>query len=287
MKHADRRCITQWRLDTMLSPLFSFHVLVLLLCCSICVPQNTDRHGDPDYIPGIPSLDKSQFAPFDTNIRDDCRDLLTYCQSDMFGHVYLQCPDLCTKYLQEEGFKGTAHDDPDALYEAGKLRLFQHSGGRGTVDSDRFEGYVLVFAVVPLLPGMAIYYYEMMAHLHRVFNPKAEFVLLPIDLGHEIHLKIREKENGKVVVLAEEDADTVEETHPWVKHLTSIKPRSGWGTRDHGDGETVEQRALQFDRVSVYIVSADGYFVEQLIVPSMSKLKEKIRTYTKTMDYEL
>ena len=261
------------------------HLALLIIGFSTCVSQN--KENNYDYTPGIPVLDKSQFAPFDTNIRDDCRDLLEHCQSDMFGHVYLQCPGLCTKFLEQEGFVGTAHDDPDALYEAGTLRTLLSDGRRGKVDSDRFEGYVLVFATVPLLPGMAVYYYEMMAHLHRVFNPKAEFVLLPIDLGHEIHLKVREKDNGKVVVLDEELADTVTETHPWVKHLSSIRPRSGFGTKDYGDGETIEQRPLQLDRVSVYIVSADGYFVEQLIVPTMSKLKEKIRVYTKTMDYEL
>jgi hypothetical protein len=249
--------------------------------------QYTEKNTDSSYTNGIPVLDKSQFAPFDTDIRDDCRDLLEHCQSDIYGHVYLQCPGLCTKFLEQEGFVGTAHNNPDALYEAGTLRTYQPSGGSGTVDSDRFEGYVLVFAVVPLLPGMAVYYYEMMAHLHGVFEPKVEFVLLPIELEYGIHLKTRDKENGKVVVFDEESAYTVTETHPWVKHLSSIKPRSGLGTKEYGDGVTVEQRPLQTDRVSVYIVSADGYFVEQLIAPSMSKLKERIRIYTKTMDYEL
>ena len=272
-------------LKTMNSISFLYSLFLLLVCCPSCIAQYIEKNSD--FTHGISVLDKTQFAPFDTDIRDDCRDLLEHCQSGMFGHVYLQCPGLCTKFLEQEGFVGTAHDDPDALYEAGTLRTFQNNGGRRVVDSDRFEGYVLVFAVVPLLPGMAVYYYELMAHLHSVFTPKAEFVLLPIDLGHEIHLKIREKENGKVVVFDEEPADTVTETHPWVKHLSSIKPRSGLGTTDHGDGVTVEQRALHLDRVSVYVVSADGYFVEQLIVPSMSKLKEKIRMYAKTMDYEL
>jgi hypothetical protein len=263
-----------------------FRQFLLFLCCSVCISQYTQKDTDYNYANGIPVLDKSQFAPFDTDIRDDCRDLLEYCQSDIYGHVYLQCPGLCTKFLHQEGFVGTAHDNPDALYEAGTLHTYKNGGGPGTVESDRFEGYVLVFAVVPLLPGMAVYYYEMMAHLHDVFAPKVEFVLLPVDLEHEIHLKTRE-ENSKVVVLDEESVEIATETHPWVKHLSSIKPRSGLGTTDHGDGVTIEQRALQIDRVSVYIVSADGYFVEQLIAPSMSKLKERIRIYTKSIDYEL
>ena len=283
----------------MASTLFIFQVLLLIVCNYsrlTCTSQYVDKNKNnvnpnPSLdANGIPVLDKSQFAPFDTDIRDDCRDLLEYCQSHIYGHVYLQCPGLCTKFLEEEGMIGTAHDNPDALYEVGTLQLHtthKVQGSHMAVDADRFEGYVLVFAVVPLLPGMAVYYYEMMEHLHGVFEFKVEFVLLPIDHEHGIHLKTREKENGKVVVLEEDSAYTVTETHPWVKHLTSIKPRTGLGTNNYVGGVTVEQRQLQTDRVTIYIVSADGYYVEQLISPSMSNLKERIRIYTKTMDYEL
>ena len=244
--------------------------------------NNDDDKKNPSPIidNGIPVLDKSQFAPFDTDILPNCRDLLEHCQSHVYGHVYLQCPGLCTKLLMEEGMVGTADDNPDALYDVGTLRTYQ--GKR--IDSDRFEGYVLVLAVVPLLPGMAVYYYEMMEYLHGVFTPKAEFVIQPIDHYHGIHIK--EKVNRKVVILEEKSAMTVVENDPWMKHLTSIKPRSGLGTKE-GDGVTVEQRPLQTDRVTIYIVSADGYYIEQLIVPTMSSLKQKIRVYTKTMDYEL
>jgi len=273
--------------------------------------QHTDKKNGENYNGGsgngngaIPVWRKSntnQLAPFDTDIRDDCRDLLEYCQSHVFGHVYLQCPGLCTKFLGEEGMIGTAHDYPDALYEVGPLPTYDSSSnnnnnyhGTGTVDADRFEGFVLVFAIVPLLPGMATYYRNMMEHLHGVFDPEAEFVILPMDLEllEKIHLSPREEhgnEHGKsrVVVLQEESAYTITETHPWVKHLGAIKPKTGLGTTEYGDGSTVEQRPLQTDRVSVYIVSADGYYVEQLIAPSMSKLKERIRIYTKSIDYEL
>ena len=241
-----------------------------------------------NYGGGIPALDKSQFAPFDSDIRDDCRDLLEYCQSQIYGHVYLQCPGLCTKLLEEEGVVGTSHENPDALYEAGTLRTYPHGD---LIDADRFEGYVLVLAIVPLLPGMSVYYYDMMEFLHKVFVPTVEFVLLPIDHDHGIHIKMREERNGnggKVVVLEEESAITVTKTHPWIKHLISIKPRSGLGARGEEDGvTTIEQRPLQTDRVTIYIVSADGFYIERLISPSMNKLKQKIRTYTKTIDYEL
>jgi hypothetical protein len=179
---------------------------------------------------------------------------------------------------------GTAHDDPHALYEVGTLRT--QTGRR--VDADRFEGYVLVVATVPLLPGMAVYYYEMMEHLHHVFRPQVEFVVLPLDHGLGIHLSLRD--GGGVVVLEEESAITIgsdRHMHPWVKHLTSVRPRRGLGTTEGGDGTEVSQRPLHTDRVNVYVVSADGYYVERLVSPRMAVLQDRVRLYTKTIDYEL
>lgn len=171
---------------------------------------------------------------------------------------------------------GTAHDNPDALYDVGTLRTYQ--GKR--VDADRFEGFVTVVAIVPLLPGMAVYYYEMLEHLHKVFAPKVEFVVMPID--HEVGIHIKLRSDAKVVVLEEESAV---DTHPWVKHLTSIKPRTGTMTKDHTG--VIMQTPLHTDRVTVYIVSADGYYVEKLVSPSMGLLEQKVGVYLKTIDYKL
>lgn len=215
-------------------------------------------------------------APFDTDIRKDCRSILTHCQSDIFSHAYLQCPAMCTKYLEQEGMKGTAEDNPDALWDAGMtLRTFQ--GKR--IDADRFEGHVTVIAILPMLPGMAFYYYEMMETLHSKFTPKVEFVILPIDVGEGVHIKIRD--DSKVVILEEESAI---ETHPWVQHLTSIRPRSGAASKNHR-GEIV-QVDLPTDRLTVYIVSSDGYFVERMTVPTMAALQRTIGIYLKTIGYD-
>jgi hypothetical protein len=230
-------------------------------------------------------LDTSRIAPFDKDIREDCRSLLVHCTSDIFAHVYLQCPASCTQLLQEEGMRGTATHNPDKLYDVGTLRTYQ--GQR--INTDRFEGNVLVVAIVPLLPGMAVYYYEMMEHLHTVFTPHVEFVIIPMDLEHGIHIQQR-RVGGKVVILEEESVTTALENHPWIQHLSSIRPRSGLGTREgstEDNNDVVLQRPIQTDRVTFYIVSADGYYVESLISPTMERLQKKIILYQKTIDYEL
>ncbi len=219
-------------------------------------------------------VDQNLLAPFDTDIRQDCRSLISHCQSEIFAHIYLQCPAMCTKYLEQEGMKGTAGHNSEEFY-SGTLRTFQ--GKR--IDADRFEGFVTVVAIVPLLPGMAFYYYEMMETLHTQFDPKVEFVIIPIDLGEGIHIRLHPKPN--VVILEEE---TAVETHSWVQHLTSIKPRSGAATKNHRD--EVVQVDLPTDRLTVYVVSSDGYFVERMTVPTMAMLQRTIAIFLKTIGYD-
>jgi hypothetical protein len=248
-------------------------------------PQGEPHHHDDSAT--TRRLDTSRLAPFDKDIRDDCRNLQLHCTSEIFAHVYLQCPASCTKLLEEQGMKGTASSGTeDVLYEVGNLRTRQ--GKR--VDADRFEGSVLVLAVVPLLPGMAVYFYELMEHLHTIYGKQgAEFVVLPIDHELGIHIQERSSEGKKQgVVVLEEEPGSMIENHPWMKHLMSIRPRSGAASRDHdNDDEVVHQTPLHTDRVTFYIVSADGYFVERVISPTMAVLRQKISTYLKTVDYEL
>jgi hypothetical protein len=245
-------------------------------------PPPRRRHDLPQ--PTIQDLEKYEettttqkdiplIAPFDTNVRTDCRGLLDYCQSAIHMHVYLQCPALCTKYLEQEGSKGVAEHNTEFLWE-GTLRTV--TGDR--IQADRFEGSVLVIALLPLLPGMAKYYYDMMEALHEKFRPKVEFIILPIDVGEGIHLKLRPQ--SSVVVLEEESAIL---SHPWVQHLWGVKPRSGAASKDHR-GEIV-QVELPTDRLTIYLVSADGYFVERMTVPTMAVLQKQISIYLRTMDY--
>ena len=279
-------------------------------------------------------LDTSRLAPFDKDIREDCVSIQLHCTSDVFAHVFLQCPATCTALLHEEGMKGTVPPGTeDYLYEVGMLRTTtprqddpqqqQQRRQSRSIDAERFEGSVLVLAVVPLLPGMAVYYYELMEHLHTIFCKKGtEFVVLPIDVELGIHIQERggssttaggkDKNNHKqgVVVLEEQPISAVEK-HVWMKHLTSVTPRSGAALRDDDDDDDsddddddnendnssgnnknnpktkVQQTPLHTDRVTFYIVSADGHFVERVISPTLAELRKKVSTYIKTVDYEL
>jgi hypothetical protein len=213
---------------------------------------------------------------FDKDDRENCHQVLEYCQSDIYAHVFIQCSISCVRYLQDEsGMVGTA-DDPEDFYSH-QIRNIS----RAVIDTDRFEGYVTVVAFIPLLPGMAAYYYNMMEHLHVVFRPTVQFVAIPMDLGLDLHIRLRAP-RPNVLVFEEE---TAPELHPLIQFLTKVKPRNGAGVKDH-HGE-MHQSHLQTDRVTIYIVSADAYFVERMTSPTMGELEQKIGVYMKTIDYEL
>ena len=232
--------------------------------------------------------DRTVMAPFDTDIREDCRRLLEHCQSAMFPHIYLQCPALCTKYLTQEGSKGTVTKHTEETLWEGTFRTL--SGQR--IHAERFEGSVMVIALLPLLPGMAKYYYEMMEVLHKKFFPKVECIILPIDVGEGIHLSPRP--SSPVVILEEESALL---SHPWVRHLHSVIPRSGAASRKESSStpdnisssdkepSELQQVELPTDRLTMYLVSADGYFVERMTVPTLAVLQQQIAIYLQTMDY--
>jgi hypothetical protein len=246
------------------------------------------------------------YGTFDQDSREDCRPmLLQYCQSDLYGHIYVQCAKSCTDYLHATAGGGDmvgTIDNEDALYQLPPLRLYNNNNNNNNhnnnkLDMERFEGSVTVVAIVPLIPGMAAYHYEVLLHVHETFAPHLECIIIPIDHGHGIHIKEKQhhqqkpqgssssnhKSSNSMVWVAEEESAL--HTVPLIQHLLSVKPRNGSGTHDlQGNVVQVE---LPYDRVTVYVISADSLFVERLVSPTLAALKSKIHVYLKTIDYEL
>ena len=243
------------------------------------------------------------YGTFDKDNRDDCSSLIQYCQSDLYGHIFVQCAKTCTEYLQHPNTNmiGTVQDE-DAFYNLPRLRLsgniqylsLPNAGNK--LSTERFEGSVTVVALVPLLPGMAAYYYELFVHAHAHFQPHLEVVVIPIDLGQGLHIKERQlgpssaslatrqsqKQKQRHVWVLEEESSIMK--HPLVDFLFSVKPRNGNGTKNR-HGNTV-QAEINTDRVTMYILSADSFFVERIVSPSLQVVQEKVRTYVKSIDYK-
>eukprot|EP00980_Cylindrotheca_fusiformis_P002913 scaffold675_cov103-Cylindrotheca_fusiformis.AAC.24 len=188
--------------------------------------------------------------------------------------------------LYVEGMVGMAPSDDELWWES--IESVRTIDGK-RISTDRWDGSVSVVATVPLLPGMAPYYYEMMETLHNKFAPHVEMVLIPIDMGETWHIQQRtttkqQQKNAKVVLLEEESPTSIT-SHPFIHYLTStIIPKSGAVvTNHHGEVESID---LHTDRVTFFIIGADGYYIERLISPSMKTLRERIALFLKTTDYD-
>ena len=230
------------------------------------------------------------YGKFDIDTREDCIQNIVHCQSDIYGHIFVQCSKTCTEYLQKSGgggnMVGTVNDGmEEEFYNLPSMRLA--NGSINKLNMERFEGSVTLISVVPLLPGMAAYYYEMFVHIYESFHPYVECIIIPIDLGVGIHIKETQKveKNTKSsrVWIVEEETNIL--SNKLVKFLLHVKPRNGSGTKDELSGE-IQQVELDTDRVTTYILSADATFVERLVSPSLIQLQDKVRTYLKTIDYQ-
>ena len=193
-------------------------------------------------------------STFDKDQREDCAHLKLKCNKD--EHVWLACPHTCTLFLEQEGGMARAVD-PESFYQ---LQFTTHDGK--TFDLEDYEGYVTLFAAVPLLPGMSQYYYELIHHVQTIFPYTLETIVQPLHAEKTNSIHIKPHTNTKVVLLKE----TTESTSQLDYFLTQIRPVAGSESLD-----------IRMDRVTFFIVSTDGRHVERLISPTMKMLERRVQ----------
>jgi hypothetical protein len=118
---------------------------------------------------------------FDKDTNDDCSNITNSCTTN--PTTYFACPITCSKRLELVGYMGQANE-PDDFYA---LSVTTSQGK--IVPLENYEGYVVLYAVVPLLKdsGMAQYYYELLEHVQStIFKYTIEIVLLPVQVGEPV-----------------------------------------------------------------------------------------------------
>lgn len=95
---------------------------------------------------------------------DDCVTNLEDCATDNI-FIY-KCPIACAKNLQPRVSRTTGQEtNPDDEFYS----LSFPDINSNQVDLVDMEGYVVLVAAVPNLPGVARFYYDMMDHVHDVY----------------------------------------------------------------------------------------------------------------------
>ena len=181
--------------------------------------------------------------------------------------LWFECPVTCSEHLQRQGNIAEIFDDPESFFE---LTVTKADGQKKSLED--YEGYVTVFSVIPsTFPGMSRFYYDVLEHIASVYPFTVQFVVLPWQSDGKTDLNAafgRNRYKNPRVVLLEEVRAPARPTEV-LDYLLEAKITAG----NNADA------SLWDDRVTTFLVSADGMFLERLISPTITLLERRIAVY--------
>jgi hypothetical protein len=207
-----------------------------------------------------------------------CQERADQCVT--YHNMWYECPITCSKHYELEGQMAEERNDPEQLFQ---LHVTKYNGGdaskTSTVSLEDNEGYLTLFAVLPLLPGMAQYYYDAIDHISKVYKYTLVPIILPIivptdeDSDQQKHTKglpnLKPLNDSKCVLLQpEKDA----QTNSVLRYLLSRTPVAG-------------NSQLQFtaDRPTIFLVSHTGMYIERIVAPTMELMELRIKVHELSM----
>lgn len=203
-------------------------------------------------------------STFDKDNREECGNLQEQCTKE---YMWSDCPLTCSVFLMQQGGISQAVD-PESFYQ---LEFTTHEGR--TFDLEDYQGYVTLFATVPLVPGMAQYYYDMVHYIQTIFPYTLETIVQP--LGRKSNgarsrgVQITPRTESKVALL--KTASLKFDDFDYFKK--QIRPVAG-----------SEDLGILMDRVTFFIISTNGKHVERLISPTMKMLSSRVQVFLKELD---
>jgi len=176
--------------------------------------------------------------------------------------------------------------DPQAFYELTVQPIPKReskSTSVPTLSLEDYEGYVTVFATVPTsYSGMAYFYLSMLEHIASVYPFTVQILLQPLDerdgddetctatpgrwdpATDEEYRKKSTNGGGRRVILLEPTAHSI----PILEYVVQAEITAG-----------SPSSTLRSDRVTVFIISYDGRFIERLISPTITELERRIAVH--------
>lgn len=202
-------------------------------------------------------------AKYDKDVGSDCADRVDDCLED--EETFYDCSTTCRLHLQNimgrenrTRFSGSPRD-PDAFYD-----LQVETKGGSTMSLERFEGFMVVIAAIPLLSGLGNFYFDSLERLVATFPPHTIEVLalpilqLPPPIGKG-DAKIRHNANSKITCLK-----------GWIPSTSnSVLKYMGEAARMNDDD-------FHQNAVTIFIRSFDGNPIKAGVLPSISDIKEMI-----------
>lgn len=218
--------------------------------------------------------------------------------------MWFSCPISCADALY--GGRGTMAEergDPEQLYELKVKKIpvaVNAEYDKGTdMSLEDNEGYITMYAVLPMLPGMAEYYYKAIEHIAHVYKYTLVAMILPYyDTASEqdgsVSLSILEtildsrSTEMKSILLTGYDVEQKPENEV-LKYLLSRQVVAGTLDPDNNASSEANDNKLLMTRPNIFLVSHTGMFIERVVSPTMQMMERRIKVHELTMEdnYEL
>jgi len=184
------------------------------------------------------------------------------------------------------------------------------------------EGYITMYAVLPMLPGMAQYYYKAIEHIAHVYKYTLVAMILPLyktaeeqgdtglwttsssgtailqsilDSRKDVGNKNKKDVGNKSIVLEGYDAARQESDNKILEYLRTREVVAGTldpGNFEHlGDSDVDHYNdsnnlMLLMTRPNIFLVSHQGTFIERIVSPTMETIERRIKVHELAMEME-
>jgi hypothetical protein len=138
------------------------------------------------------------------------------------------------------------------------------------------EGYITLYAILPLWPGMAQYYYDAIEHVAHVYRYTLVALILPypaVTPDNQINSEpLLVVEKTKSILL---EQPSIPNDHPEILQYVL--------SREVVAGNQFDI-ALALDRPTIFLISHNGMYIERLVAPTMETLERRVKVYESVME---
>mmetsp|Transcript_23042 Transcript_23042/g.54687 ORF Transcript_23042/g.54687 Transcript_23042/m.54687 type:complete len:294 (+) Transcript_23042:127-1008(+) len=256
-------------------------VVVMLPMMMIATLFTTSHHNICSPSPSVVVV----VSAFEFQHDDDpetCQRRVQQCMKD--PKTWYECPIACSQKFEREGSMAEERDDPEQFFN---FQVVTSKGSTYSIDNN--DGYITLFAVLPMMSGVSQYYYDAIEHIRGVYRYTLVSMVYPYQNPKSATMAfIRPAKDAKTISLMsgppttttspntettpDDDANTV--TLNYLLSRTIVA----------GNDRDVE---LATDRPTIFLISHDGMFIERLVAPTMETIERRIKVYEQAMNFDI
>ncbi|MGK3746495.1 MAG: hypothetical protein ACI8RD_008468 [Bacillariaceae sp.] len=226
---------------------------------------------------------------------DQCQKDINQCNAaESNTTMWYSCPISCAEYFELEGCMAEQRTDPEQLYEL----YVKRAADDVSISLEENEGYVTLYAVIPMLPGMAQYYYDAIEHIAHVYKYTLVAMILPYYddddqsaaassspsssiLQTIIDNSLGDKNKKKTKsILLEGHRKGGNTPNPVLEYLLSREVVAGNFNLNNNN----YNESILMTTPNIFLISHTGMFIERLVSPTIEMIERRLKVHLLAMD---